>query len=161
MIIEAGDEGDERSRVVAPEGSVPATAGDITGDEGGQEFSVILVDSGEGFADNRIYMASSRPTTDHFFYKVGSDPWTPVEYVLNNAANDPIDLGPNIGPGSGFAGVVGLSRQLEEMTDPISDTIRELRIKVIPRIQGPPVSPLTAAMIRQPPLPPRPQTTLH
>ena len=107
-----------RTEIIAPSGSVPANdKASPDGTEDGQEFKLILTNSAANAwaADPQLYVASSRPTVDTFFYKVGPNPWTEIPYDATYTN----------------AGVINL-----DMTVYVSSRSQELTLKVVSSGQG-------------------------
>ena len=59
------------SDIVPPANAVPAQNAPTSRNGEGAEFVVVLIDNGEGFPTN-LYVASSRPSLDYFYYGFGA-----------------------------------------------------------------------------------------
>ena len=106
---------DQSDVIVPTTGPIAAVSGIPNGRDDGQEFKVIVYDPDEDWDD--FYVASSRPTVDHFFYAIGPN-WYEVDYAS---------------AGTTTAGIID-AHMLAEIKG--SDLAKELSLKVVSTAAG-------------------------
>ena len=120
----------DNSRLTStPDGSVPAVAtveilAAGNNEQDGQQFRVLLVDP-TGEFDEDLYIGTSRPSVDRFFYS-SAGKWYEVDYVKGSDGDPQLDK-----TSTDKVGVVGSIKGSR-----ISNTSRELSIKVVSTAAG-------------------------
>ncbi|MDR0469619.1 MAG: hypothetical protein LBH09_06555, partial [Peptococcaceae bacterium] len=119
-VLTVGDTNPYQSLVDPPTGSAPATSV-VDRTKAGNEFTVTIIGDASGPTD--IFVASSRPSVDTFFYKKGSADWAPLTV--------------STGGGDGLSSTdIYVTVFIGANTNTISGNTEELALKVVSSSPG-------------------------
>ena len=107
-----------RSSVSAPDQPVSAQIPPLSRDGSGAEFTLTLTGNASLTANDRIYVASSRPGTDYLYYRLGSGDWQP----FYSGGDIPI---------TSMAALVPFTHSTS-----LSNVSHELRLKIVSTAEG-------------------------